>query len=205
MTTRAAALEDFLSGIHDALAASDLGPDGTAAVGRIYAVLTTQGNPGPGRAQRLPVCDPSLRDACATARRHSPIMTRIVDAFETLEPALFWAPRGASGPHASANWPTGHANATIIGPGGSESRDDVHIGASLLAPEVRYPDHSHAPEEVYLVLSPGRFQHGASGWFEPGIGGALYNSPHIRHAMASDAAPLLAIWLLWTGLPVSAN
>jgi hypothetical protein len=55
------------------------------------------------------------------------------------------------------------------------------------------------PEEVYLVLSPGRFQHGESGWFEPGIGGTLYNEPNIRHAMVSDGAPLLALWHLWTG------
>lgn len=55
------------------------------------------------------------------------------------------------------------------------------------------------PEEVYLVLSPGRFQHGSSSWFEPGLGGTLYNEPNIKHAMASGDAPLLAIWCLWTG------
>ena len=79
-----------------------------------------------------------------------------------------------------------------------EVRHDLHIGVSLLAPEVRYPDHNHAPEEVYLVLSPGQFQHGESGWFEPGIGGTLYNEPDTRHAMRSNDVPLLAIWLLWS-------
>jgi hypothetical protein len=53
---------------------------------------------------------------------------------------------------------------------------------------------------VYLVLSPGRFQHGTSGWFEPGVGGTLYNTPNIKHAMASDEAPLFALWLLWGGM-----
>lgn len=72
---------------------------------------------------------------------------------------------------------------------------------SLMARQVRYPDHTHAPEEVHLVLSPGRFQHGAPGWFEPGIGGTLYNEPGILRAMASDAAPLFAVWLLWTDRP----
>ena len=118
---------------------------------------------------------------------------------EALTPWLTWAPRAAGGPYASDSWPEGHANATIFGVRGLEERDDLAIGASLLAPHVRYPDHRHAPEEVYLVLSPGRFQHGDSGWFEPGIGGTLYNRPHIRHAMASDAAPLLALWCLWNG------
>lgn len=71
------------------------------------------------------------------------------------------------------------------------------IGVSLLAPRVRYPDHNHGPEEVYLVLSPGRFQHGDVGWVEPGIGGTFHNAPGIKHAMASNEAPLLAIWCLW--------
>src|SRR3546814_4256147 len=84
-------------------------------------------------------------------------------------------------------------------PRGLEDRNDLSIGASLLAPQVRYPDHRHAPEEVYFVLSPGRFQHGASDWFEPGIGGTLYNEPNIEHAMASDDAPPLVLWCLWMG------
>ena len=79
---------------------------------------------------------------------------------------------------------------------GLEDRDDITIGVSLLAPHVRYPDHRHAPEEIYLVLTPGRFQHGESEWFEPGPGGTLHNIPNIRHAMASGDVSLLAIWCL---------
>ncbi|MCW6512674.1 dimethylsulfonioproprionate lyase family protein [Lichenifustis flavocetrariae] len=202
MTPRAPALQTFLSSVHDALAASDLDRAGSDAIGRIYAALETPGSPGSGKAQRLAAVDSSLPDALAAARRHSTAMAGIAYAFQALEPSLYWAPRSASGPHASANWLEGHANAMIVGPGGVESRNDMQIGVSLMAPHVRYPDHTHAPEEVYLVLSPGRFQHGESGWFEPGIGGTLYNEPSIRHAMASDASPLFAIWLLWVERPV---
>jgi hypothetical protein len=126
-------------------------------------------------------------------------VARVANAFAALEPSLLWARRAASGPFASDNWLEGHANTTVAGPKSLEDRYDLSIGASLLAPHVRYPDHNHGPEEVYLVLSPGRFQHGDSGWFEPGIGGTLYNKPNIRHAMASDDAPLLALWCLWIG------
>lgn len=31
----------------------------------------------------------------------------------------------------------------------------------------------------------------------PDIGGTLYNKPNIKHAMASDDVPLLALWCLW--------
>jgi quercetin dioxygenase-like cupin family protein len=87
----------------------------------------------------------------------------------------------------------------IVGPGGLESRDDVWVGASVMAPHVRYPDHQHLPEEVYLVMSPGEFRQGDAPWFEPGVGGTFYNPPNIVHAMRSGESPLLAIWCLWVG------
>ena len=84
----------------------------------------------------------------------------------------------------------------IVGPGGLEERSDVWLGVSVLAPDVRYPDHDHAPEEVYLVLSDAEFRQGGGDWFAPGIGGSFYNEPGIRHAMRSRHAPLFAFWAL---------
>ena len=105
--------------------------------------------------------------------------------------------RASGGPFASANWAEGHANSTIVGSASAlETRDDIAIGASLLAPNVRYPDHSHAPEEVYLLLTPGRFQHGDSDWMALAPGETLHNEPGIKHAMASADGPLLAFWCL---------
>jgi Dimethlysulfonioproprionate lyase len=34
-------------------------------------------------------------------------------------------------------------------------RDDVTLGISLMAPHVRYPDHQHPPEEIYVSLASG--------------------------------------------------
>ena len=203
MPSRDPLLEDFLASLADAFRTRDVGPQATAAIDRIYDALQTHGPRGSVVPRRLPVCR-HLSEAIATARAGSAPVARVADAFAALEPSLAWAPRSAGGPFASDNWPEGHANATIVGPRGLEDRRDLSIGASLLAPHVRYPDHNHAPEEVYLVLSPGRFQHGASGWFEPGIGGTLYNQPNIKHTMASDDAPLLALWCLWIGKPSAA-
>jgi quercetin dioxygenase-like cupin family protein len=85
----------------------------------------------------------------------------------------------------------------IVGPGGLEPRHDVWLGVSLLAPGVRYPDHTHAPEETYLVLSRGTFRQNDGPWFEPGIGGSFYNPPGILHAMRAEDEPLFAFWALW--------
>ena len=200
MPSRDPLLEDFLASLAEAFRTRDVGPQATAAIDKIYDALQTHGPRGSVAPRRLPVCR-YLSEAIAAARAGSALVVGVADAFAALEPLLAWAPRAAGGPFASDNWPEGHANATIVGPRGLEDRRDLSIGASLLAPHVRYPDHNHAPEEVYLVLSPGQFQHGASGWFEPGIGGTLYNQPNIKHAMASDDAPLLALWCLWIGKP----
>ena len=200
MPGRNALLQEFLTSLAEAFRAHALGSEATAAIDRIYGALQTPHPAGSVAPRRLPVCR-YLTEAVATARAGSAPVAGVADAFAALEPSLAWTPRAAGGPFASDNWPEGHANTTIVGPRGLEDRRDLSIGASLLAPHVRYPDHNHGPEEVYLVLSPGRFQHGDSGWFEPGIGGTLYNQPNIKHAMASDDAPLLALWCLWIEKP----
>ena len=107
-------------------------------------------------------------------------------------------PRASSRPFTNERWPGGHANTTIVGRGGRKPRINVRMGVSLLAPPA-IPRSSHGPKEVGLLLSPGRFKHGASSWFEPGLGGSLHNEPHINHAMGSDELAPLAIWRLWPG------
>ena len=114
-----------------------------------------------------------------------------------MEPHLCGRRRGGAAPMASPSFGEGHANAMIVGPGGIEERRDVWVGMSLLAPDVRYPDHSHSPEEIYLVLTGGEFRQADGAWFEPGVGGTFYNEPGILHAMASGDKPLLAVWCLF--------
>ena len=86
----------------------------------------------------------------------------------------------------------------VCGPGGTESRYDVQLGFSVLAPNVRYPDHSHPPEEAYVLLTAGEFRQGNGEWFDPGIGNGIHNAPGSVHAMKSGNVPLLAIWCLLT-------
>ena len=82
MRARDPAVETFLISVRDALAARNLGPEGSAAIDRIYQALAVTGPPGSGQRRRLSVCEAWLAEALATARRHSPAMARIVDAFE---------------------------------------------------------------------------------------------------------------------------
>ena len=144
---------------------------------------------------RLPVCR-YLPAALEHARRQPGPVGTLADAFAVIEPQLSWKAR----PGAEAQgeqFLNGHANATITGPEGLEIRRDVRIGVSLMAPHTRYPDHHHPPEEIYVVLSSGQWRQASNPWHEPGIGGLVYNTPNIVHAMRSTEQPLLALWFLW--------
>jgi quercetin dioxygenase-like cupin family protein len=84
----------------------------------------------------------------------------------------------------------------ILGPRGLEVREDVMVGATVMAPNLRYPDHNHPPEEVYLALTPGTWWNAEMDWTDPGPSGSIYNPPGIAHAMRSGPEPFLALWYL---------
>lgn len=189
------ALQAFTDAVLAAFAEVVPGPEAEASLDRIAAAFTASASQRERPGSRLPVC--AHLDAALAVPQPRPALARLVEAFRAVEPNLEWVRRASYDETASANFVDGHANAMILGPAGLENRRDVWIGASLLGPRVRYTDHSHAPEETYLVLSDGEFRQGDGAWFTPGIGGSFYNVPFITHAMRSGDAPLFAFWVLW--------
>ncbi|MBI1383550.1 MAG: transcriptional regulator [Rhizobiales bacterium] len=193
MNVRSAELQGFIDAASIAFAAHASEPAARRAVDLVFAALESPGTIRASPADRPPVCA-HFRPALETASAHAPLAP-LVERLEALEPQLAWRTR-PSDATASASFADGHANAMIVGPSGLEKRSDVWLGVSLLAPHVRYPDHDHAPEEVYLVLSDSDFRQADGAWFTPGIGGSFYNEPSIVHAMRSRDRPLLALWAL---------
>lgn len=202
MKTRSQALGFFVEAAAAAFGEYAQDARSRRLVAEAFRGLETPTRPASGPGQRLPVCA-RLEEALAVAAAAGPSLRRMVDAFRALEPSLAWRRRSFD-ETASPNFYDGHANTMIVGPGGHEERGDVWLGATLMAPDVRYPDHAHAPEEVYLVLSAGEFKQGNSRWFSPGVGGSFYNKPCIRHAMRSLDRPFLAFWALRSDAPASA-
>lgn len=197
---RSDALQGFLDA---AFVAFDLCAQDLRARGSITQIFANLGAPRPARpdiGKRLPVCTRYLDEALAVETGKDALDV-LIERFTALEPSLEWKSRPTHDDTASDNFPMSHANTMIVGPGGCEDRRDVWFGATLMAPNVRYPDHDHAPEETYLVLSDGEFLHGDSGWFSPGIGGSFYNPPGIRHAMRAGDRPLFAFWALLPDQP----
>ena len=155
-----------------------------ASVGRIV----------PSEAEAPSACR-YLGDALDRAREVAPIAS-LAAAFSDLAPELAWRRRPGAEAHGKA-FREGHANALIVGSGGLEQRSDVLVGASLVAPGVRYIDHHHPPEEIYIVMSEGEWYREGKGWYVPGAGGTVYHPPGVVHAMRAGSAPLLAVWMLW--------
>ena len=205
MSQRSPELQHFLHTLHQAInaQATDNLPI-KAVTARIMQALQIPGTMSDQTPGSLPVCE-MLESTCNNVEafegsdtRASALDTSVVQharAMQQLSQQLLWwrrpNPESLSEPFAS-----GHANATVVGPRGLEQRNDVWVGISLMAPDICYPVHQHAPEEVYLVLSEGRWQQ-AGVWHEPGIGGVVHNPPDVLHAMSSGSRPLLATWCLW--------
>jgi hypothetical protein len=162
---------------------------------RIFEALQKPGEPGQRADQAALPAQQYLPQALEMARSGPADLAAVADAFEALAPQLNWYRRKGSDA-AGQTFANGHANASIIGAEGLERRTDVQVGVSLLAPNIQYVDHHHPPAEVYLVLSPGAWRQEQRPWHEPGLGGIVYNTPDIVHAMKSGDHPLFAVWCL---------
>ena len=194
---RSAALARFLDAARNCLRTGEgAGKPSTAAASRVFDALDRPvGAAATGRSAPPPAYR-HLAPAINRARA-APEVAALAEAFAVLEPELQWVRRAGSETH-GAVFHDGHTNAVIVGPAGVERRNDVLIGVSLVAPNVRYVDHRHPPEEVYIVMSDGDWYQKERGWHTPGVGGIVYNPPNVVHAMRAGPEALLAVWLLPT-------
>ncbi|MBN3815343.1 transcriptional regulator [Paraburkholderia sp. Se-20369] len=194
MYNRSEDLKNFVS-IAQGLFQSPRLPDAARDLAvKVFDLLEQPCSDGIRAAKRHPACD-LLDAALAPLLDSSTDLSAIARAIKTLEPSLGWQQR-TSGLNGSDNYVEQHVHGIVVGPGGMESRYDVQLGFSLLGPFTRYPDHQHLPEEAYVLLSAGEFRQRDGDWVDPGIGGGLYNTSNLLHAMRSGSAPLLAMWCL---------
>ncbi len=196
---RAAALAAFIDLLCDAMRHGTHGhPPARELSKQLDLALRQQvGHTGQVQACRLAVCE-FLDQAFAQPDLLAGPVAPLARALAALAPSLAWYQR----PVAACDDPgfqAGHANALIIAPSALECRSDLAVGVSLLAPHVTYPQHHHAPREIYTVLSEGDWFTEDKHWYTPGLGGTVYHDANLVHAMRSGPAPLLAIWCLWMG------
>ncbi|MFL6666549.1 MAG: dimethylsulfoniopropionate lyase [Burkholderia ambifaria] len=194
MNERPKPIADFVRIAGDLFRSDKLPPAARAFAPQVFARLQTPSDDGKRLTLRYPACE-WLDPALEPVARVNPTFATVAQLIKSLEPNVGWS-RRTSGKDGSPNYIDGHVNGMICGPGGAESRDDIQLGFSLMMPNVRYPDHGHAPEEAYVLMTAGEFRQQNGAWFDPGIGGGIHNPPGALHAMRSGDAPFLAIWCL---------
>jgi quercetin dioxygenase-like cupin family protein len=196
MSQRDASLQQFLELTEEAITLRAASCEGAqSAAERIFTALREHVGPKSDAVpETLPVCR-NLDSALHVARKGPLPIPRLATALAELTSSLIWRRRKGAETETRAFY-DGHANALVVGPEGLEQRDDAMIGISLMTPHVRYPDHRHPPEEVYVSLAGGAWWKEGRHWHQPRSGGLVYNEPNVLHAMATEEEPLLAIWCL---------
>ncbi len=88
-----------------------------------------------------------------------------------------------------------NAYVQIVGPDAGFHSEQMRFGAFLMAPEASYPLHSHASEELYVVISGydhWRFHDCQYELKQPGT--IAHIKSWVPHAIRSDDEPLLMLW-----------
>ena len=87
----------------------------------------------------------------------------------------------------------------IVGPDGMIPHDTLRFGVLWQGPRHFYPQHSHAAEELYHILS------GHAEWGQDDLpsvrrskGQFVHHPPWMRHSIRTSDSPLIAVWG-WTG------
>ncbi|WP_052121408.1 dimethylsulfonioproprionate lyase family protein [Inquilinus limosus] len=87
----------------------------------------------------------------------------------------------------------------LIGLRGPIAGDRLACGVLLLGPDLEYPAHSHAAEEIYLPLAgTALWLRGEEGWRPRRPSELIHHPSGIAHAMRTGGQPLLALYL-WRG------
>ena len=91
----------------------------------------------------------------------------------------------------------------LAGPEGPYEADGIRIMAGYWGQGLRYPDHSHSPEEHYLVLAGSAwFRLGQEDWYRLGPGGVFHTPAGGVHSADMRDEPLLAI-SIWRAADLS--
>ena len=134
----------------------------------------------------------------------SPSTAGLVEAIVTAAPSLAWGQTYKAEDFGPA-FLERYGWSEFIGLRGPVPSTRIACGVLLLGPDIVYPAHSHAAEEVYVPLSgTARWQRGEEPWRPAAPASAIHHPPWLAHAMATGSEPLLALYV-WRGGDLAAR
>lgn len=111
-------LQQFLDLARAAFLKASPGGRSRQSVETIFSRLETPGEASTMNGARLPVC--RHLDAALSVDSADAGLLALAEAFGTIEPRLTWYRRASWDDTASPDFPDGHANTMVFGPGGLE-------------------------------------------------------------------------------------
>lgn len=175
------------------------GEAGRPAAGVVKAVDWKAGLTMPEPSSR-PVVDDHLETACGASGHWSGIAAEVAKAVLEERDTLRWEVdyEAYEDEPDMAALRRQFAWCQLIGPGGPLPCDRVAVGLSIQGPDILYPMHAHKAVEIYWTIGgTADWKRGLEPWERRAPGDAFVHESGVRHAMNTDAEPMLAVWA-WT-------
>ena len=143
----------------------------------------------------LPVCDLLPGVLSLTNDRTRPVVSALIDA----APALHWQQTYSEADGFSREWLDSYGWVNLVSPDGLYVSEEIRVSIGYWGVGQHYDEHSHAPEEVYLILAgQARFHSEGRAPIDAGPGDTIHHRPHQKHAIDMVPGPLLAA-AFWRG------
>lgn len=148
-----------------------------------------------GRVASLPAGPQSGPARAHPGERGPAVMNALIEAI----PKLRWQQTYSEADGFSRDWLDNYGWVNLVSPEGLFLSDEMRISIGYWGAGQHYDEHSHAPEETYLILA-GRAQFFSEGreMREAGAGETVHHAPHQKHSMTMTPGPLLAA-AFWRG------
>jgi hypothetical protein len=145
----------------------------------------------------LPVCEKvaSLQAARPRGGRVPDVVNALIKAI----PDLSWQQTYSEADGFSRDWLDNYGWVNLVSPEGLFLSDEMRVSIGYWGEGQQYDEHSHAPEETYLILAGGaRFYSEGRAPRDAGAGETVHHAPYQKHAISMTPGPLLAA-AFWRG------
>lgn len=171
------------------LGAAAAAPHQLPVCGQIAALRTA----GPDPDRLAPARPKSGRDPALPGTR--PAVEALIEAI----PRLRWQQSYTQADGFSRDWLDNYGWVNLVSPEGLFLSNEMRISIGYWGAGQHYDEHSHAPEETYLILAGGaRFFTQGRAPRDAGAGETVHHAPHQKHSMTMTPGPLLAA-AFWRG------
>lgn len=152
--------------------------------------------------RRLPVCGKisalrqnETQNGPAPSSSTQDAVEALIDAI----PSLHWQQTYTEADGFSRAWLDNYGWVNLISPEGLYQSHEMRLSIGYWGAGQHYDEHSHAPEETYLILAgQARFHSEGRPARDAGPGDTIHHAPHQKHAIGMVPGPLLAA-AFWRG------